>query len=298
MKFFSYLKHIFSNNTANDLSSIAFINSPVASLISDENGKFVEVNHSFTKLTGYSNDDVKGELLSILKSGKHNNQFYKNLWIKALTLDNYSFEIYNRCKNGTILFILQRIIKITEEGKTYFLIAQEDITQKKKLETRQQHLATHDPLTNLANRTLLNDRYSQAVFHAKRKHKKIGLFICDLNQFKEINDNFGHIFGDKVLKAVANNLKAIVREGDTVARFGGDEFVIIIEQLKTSKEILEILKEIQAKSTIQVEDGEANCNISMSIGHAIFPSEGLAFEQLISLADTRMYNSKKEYYGY
>jgi len=299
MKFFSYLKHIFSDDSQSlDLSSLAFLNSPVASFISDEHGKFIKINQSFTKLTGYENKDIIGEALSILKSGKHNNQFYKNLWAKALEVDSYSLEIYNRCKCNKIILMLERVSKIKIKGKTYFFVTQEDITEKKKLENRQQHLATHDPLTNLANRTLLKDRFSQAVFHAKRKHKKIALFLCDLNEFKDINDNYGHIFGDKVLKAVGENLQGIVRDGDTVARYGGDEFVLIVEQLKTDDEIMDILKEVKEKSAINVKDSDFTCEINMSIGHATFPSDGLGFEQLINIADTRMYDSKKVYYGY
>jgi len=299
MKFFSYLKHIFTNHSeVQDLSSLAFVNSPTSCFIADKDGKFVEVNHSFTKLNGYTNKELIGEPLSILKSGKHNNQFYKNIWIKSLELDSYSFEIYNRCKNTNIILMLEKVAKVKSNGNTYFLVTQEDITDKKKLENRQQHLATHDPLTNLANRTLLMDRFSQAVFHAKRKHNKIAVFLCDLNEFKDVNDTYGHNFGDKVLKAVANNLRNVIRDGDTVARYGGDEFVIIVEQLKMEDEIKTILAEIKRKSTLSVEDDAVSCDVSMSIGHAIFPSDGVAFEQLINLADTRMYDAKKDYYGY
>jgi len=299
MKFFSYFNDIFTNAPqAQNLNSLAFKHSPIASFISDENGCFVEINNSFTELTGYTSYDLIGEPLSILKSGKHNNLFYKNLWLKALELDSYSFEIYNRCKNSKIILVREHVAKIQENKKTYYLVTQEDITEKKKLENRQQHLATHDPLTNLANRTLLKDRFSQAVLHAKRNHKKIVLFICDLNEFKDVNDSHGHLFGDKVLKSVADKLCSIVREGDTVARYGGDEFIIIVEQLKTDEEIKSIYKDIKEKSSLHVEDNEASCDISMSIGHAVFPSDSVDYDQLITLADTNMYNSKKEYYGY
>jgi diguanylate cyclase (GGDEF)-like protein/PAS domain S-box-containing protein len=299
MNLFPYLNNIFSNNHQDqELISLAFMDSPIASFISDIDGKFVQVNHKFVELTGYTNKELKGESLSILKSGRHNNLFYKGLWTNARDLDNYSFEIYNRCKNGKIILVFERVQKVKIGNKTYFLVIQEDITEKKKLETRYQHLATHDPLTNLANRTLLIDRFSQAVFHAKRRQKKIALFLCDLNEFKDVNDNYGHNFGDKVLKSIAKNLQSIVRESDTVARYGGDEFVIIVEHLKTDKEILEVFQEIKLKSSIRIEDKEAISDISMSIGHAIFPSEGMEFQQLISLADTRMYENKKVYYGY
>jgi len=293
----SLFKNITENNTQAELNSLAFLDSPMASFISDEAGDFIQTNSAFSDLTGYTNKELKNNPISILKSGKHNNSFYKTMWDKILESGAGNFEIYNRKKDASIILVQSYIRKITYQEKTYFLAVQEDITQQKELANRQEHLATHDPLTGLANRTLLQDRFSQAVLHAKRKHNKFALFLCDLNEFKVVNDTFGHNFGDKVLKNISENLQAIVREEDTIARYGGDEFIIIVEHLQNNQDIEDVLNILKLNSAIDLKDSEGECYMSMSIGHATFPSDGMELEQLIQIADSKMYESKKIYYG-
>ena len=298
MRIFEYFFNNFTKNIElKELSSKAFLNSPSASFISDENGRFLEVNQAFTNLVGYTNNELANEPISILKSGKYNHQFYKDLWTKLLAQDRYSYEVYNRCKDSSILLFQEHITKIKHLNKIFYIVTMEDITCRRDLENRQHYLATHDPLTGLANRTLLKDRFSQAVFHTKRKDKKIAIFLCDLNEFKELNDNYGHNFGDKVLKNVAKKLQGIVRQSDTVSRYGGDEFVLIVEQLQSSYEIKELLHTIKNNSTITIEDASNKSKVSMSIGHACYPDDGLEFEQLIEIADSKMYENKQDYYS-
>jgi len=295
-------KSIFNKFTSNtqklDLSSLSFMKSPSASLILDKDGVILEANHSFSDLMGYTIKELKGGKVSLLKSGKHDNIFYKNLWSVFLKSDRHNFEIHNKHKDGTILLIKEKVVKTTKNGVEFFFVTYDDITQSRKLQSRQQHLATHDMLTGLANRTLLHDRYSQAILNAKRNHKKLAIFLCDLNSFKEVNDTYGHNFGDVVLQKISKNLQSLVRDTDTVARYGGDEFVIIVEHLHNNDEMMEIYQQIKSKSAIDVENDNGKCHMSMSIGHACFPTDGLQFDQLINMADTRMYDIKKEYYGY
>nr|WP_275854705.1 diguanylate cyclase [Sulfurimonas sp. MAG313] len=267
-----------------------------ASFIADEAGMFVEINQAFRKLLGYNNNELVNEPISILKSGKYNHQYYKDLWTKLLAQEHCSFEIYNRCKDGTILLFQEDIIRIKHHGKTFYIVTLEDITTRRDLENRQQYLATHDPLTGLANRVLLLDRFSQAVFHTKRKNKKIAIFVCDLNAFKKLNDTYGHNFGDKVLKNVAKNLKNSVRQSDTVARYGGDEFVMIIEQLDSQDEIKRMVESINKNSTIKIEDKGREFTVNMAIGYACYPGDGSEFKQLIEIADAKMYENKQKYY--
>ncbi|RLA80070.1 MAG: hypothetical protein DRG78_11705 [Epsilonproteobacteria bacterium] len=292
------VRNLFIKNKQIDLSSFMFMESPVASTLLDKDAYILQVNHAFSELTGYSASEAIGEAVSILKSDKHDHTFYKNLWSILLESDKHKFEIWNKCKDGSVILIKQNVVKIIIDKKEYFLVVSEDITEERRLSNRQHHLATHDSLTGLANRTLLQDRFSQAVLHAKRNHKKMAIFICDLNEFKEVNDTYGHNFGDKVLQEVSDALINIVRESDTVARYGGDEFVIIAEQLNTSDKAIDILNDIKAKSSLSVKYDNQHHDISLSVGHACFPSDGMQFEQLINIADTRMYNQKRIYYGH
>ena len=300
MQIFSSVMNLFSrqiSRTPLSTLSIAFSASPVAMLVVKANGQIVQINDKFASLTGYSSQDIVGENMSLLKSSKHDNRFYNELWRKFKEHDTHSFEIYNRCQDGRVLLFKEQIQRVEISSDEYFIITLEDITQQKKQETRQVHLATHDPLTGLANRALLNDRYKHALLTAKRNHSKLGIMICDLNEFKQVNDLYGHTFGDEVLKNFASRLSSLVRESDTVSRYGGDEFIVIFEQINNGVKVEEVYNMLLEKLRFNVEHDGSTCEVSASLGYACFPEEGTTFEQLVNVADMKMYNSKKSYYG-
>jgi len=300
MQVFSSVMNLFSrqiSRTPLSTLTIAFSASPIAMLVVKANGQIVQINDKFVSLTGYSSKDIVGENMSLLKSSKHDNRFYNELWKKFKEHETHSFEIYNRCQDGRILLFKEQIQRVEISSDAYFIITLEDITQQKKQESRQIHLATHDPLTGLANRALLDDRYKHALLTAKRNHSKLGVMICDLNEFKQVNDLYGHTFGDEVLKNFASRLSSLVRESDTVSRYGGDEFIVIFEQINNGVKVEEVYNMLLEKLRFDVEHDGSTCEVSASLGYACFPDEGTTFEQLVNVADMKMYNSKKSYYG-
>ena len=156
------------------------------------------------------------------------------------------------------------------------------------------YLATHDPLTNLSNRLLLNDRLDHAINHAARFGKCISLIFCDLDNFKPINDTYGHNVGDEILIRVADYLKKTLRKEDTICRFGGDEFVILIEELDNFAYLDNILKKINNITNTPYVIDDYVISIGMSIGASIFPEDGINAEELIKSADDAMYKAKKQ----
>lgn len=278
------------------LTSLAFMASPVASAIVTDTGVIVDVNYSFAQMMGYEREEMLGERMSLLKSGEHNDAFYKDMWQRLLSTGQHDLELYNRKKNNTIILVRQKITHIKNAAKSYFITTQEDITEQRKLLERNNYLATHDPLTGLANRALFNDRFAHSLLNAARTGKKMGLLMCDLNEFKSINDNEGHSFGDKVLQACARKLQESVRKSDTVARYGGDEFTIILEHIENYDEVKEKMQEIASQLPIAVSHEQSECDITMSIGYAVFPEDGLSVEQLFRIADMKMYDAKNNYY--
>nr|WP_321268023.1 sensor domain-containing diguanylate cyclase [uncultured Sulfurimonas sp.] len=280
-----------------ELSNIGFMESPSASLILDEKATILQVNKSFSELTGYSHDEAINKPVSFLKSGEHDHKFYKNLWHSILNHTKHEFEIYNRCKNGNQILVKEKIKKLSINGNNYFISIMEDITEHKKIFNRHMHLATHDPLTGISNRLLFEDRISHAIKNAARSSKKVALIMCDLNEFKDINDTYGHNFGDEALKEVAKTLQTSIREVDTVCRYGGDEFVILLEQIHSRKEVEDIINKIKLKFPLLVTKKEKQCHVAISIGYSIFPEHGTNYEQLFTIADSKMYDSKNHYYG-
>ncbi len=296
----NFLKRFFSllsqDSSCDSLRFQAFEESPIATLVVTKSGEVVEVNKAFTHLMGYDGREVIGSNISLLKSSKHDYNFYKKLWQKLLEEESYRFEIFNKKKSGEVVEILEQVHLVKDEEQ-YFIVTFEDITEQKSHERRQEYLATHDPLTGLANRALLRDRYNHAIVNAKRQHTKLGVMICDLNEFKQINDRYGHKFGDTVLTEVSQRLKSVVRESDTVARYGGDEFILILEQIGERK-AFELQEEISGRLTFDITCQGDSCRISLAIGYACFPSDGTTFEQLVEVADRKMYDAKRKYYGF
>ncbi len=277
-----------------EMSSAVYEHTMDGVLITDGHNRILHVNDAFESITGYSPDDVIGKDPKILKSGKHDKHFYQKIW-NQLSMNGYwQGEITNRKKNGEIYieWLSINTIKNAQGEIENFIGIFSDVTHQRKDAHNQAYLATHDHLTGLSNRLLFDDRLEHAINHADRFNKCISLIFCDLDNFKPINDTYGHTIGDEILKRVGSALQGILRKEDTVCRFGGDEFVILVEELHSFEYLNEILRRInELTHTPCVIDGNT-ISIGMSIGASIYPDDGMTPEALIKSADTAMYRAK------
>ncbi len=264
-------------------------------LITDADGIIESVNPAFTRVTGYSSEEVVGQNPSLLSSGRHDHTFYETMWRKLRSEGHWQGEIWNRRKSGEIYPELLTITAIIDEkgALSHYAALFNDITELKESEERIKHLAYYDPLTGLPNRRLLNDRLRVAIAHAHRAHGRLGILFIDLDRFKRINDSLGHNTGDDLLKGVAGRLLTCVREDDTVARMGGDEFIIILSELgdpeDTAVAARRVIEELKQPQLIQGKELVVTC----SIGISIYPEDGLTSDVLLRNADTAMYRAKE-----
>lgn len=281
-------------NTQDTLFKQVFLNSPTALTVTDENGVIQYVNNAFTDLTGYHAHELIGNNYAMLKSFKNEPHFFKYFWEKLLSQNSFCGNIWNQHKNAEHILHCVTITSITLD-KNYYLTTHIDVTREIELQERHHYLAYHDPHTGLANRSLFDDRLSHAINSASRMGHSIGILFCDLNEFKQINDEHGHAIGDEVLKEVAQRLSSFFRSNDTVARFGGDEFVIIVEHLEDDDQLSRMAQSLALK--IAEPMSELNLSVSACIGSASFPQDGLTKDQLLRIADAKMYDNKNRFYG-
>ncbi|HFD14295.1 MAG TPA: diguanylate cyclase [Epsilonproteobacteria bacterium] len=288
------------SNTRNlkslQMSSAVFDHTIDGVLVTDVDNNIVHVNDAFLEITGYSREAAIGRNPRVLKSGKHDKHFYKKMWSQLAEEGYWQGEITNRKKNGEIYieWLSINTIKNTKGEIENYIGIFSDVTHQRKDEQDNAYLATHDPLTKLSNRLLLNDRLEHAINHASRFGKCISLIFCDLDNFKPINDTYGHNVGDEILKHVAAYLKKSLRKEDTICRFGGDEFVILIEELDNFEFLNNILRKINdITNTPCIIDGNT-IHIGMSIGASIFPDDGIDAQELIKSADEAMYKAKEQ----
>ena len=276
------------------MSSAVFEHTMDGVLITDANNNIVHVNDAFLDITGHSLDFVIGKNPKILRSGNHDKQFFQKLWHQLDTEGYWQGEITNRKRNGEMFIEWLSINAIKNaQGKIENHIGIfSDVTHQRKDAETQIYLATHDPLTGLSNRLLFNDRLEHAIAHANRFNKCVSLIFCDLDNFKPINDTYGHIVGDEILKKVAVSLKKILRKEDTICRFGGDEFVILVEELDDFTYLDNIVKKINhITHTPCIVNGDT-IPIGMSIGASIYPDDGETPVVLLDAADSAMYRAK------
>ena len=277
-----------------EMSSAVFKHTMDGVLITDAKNKIIHVNGSFVDITGYKPEEVMGKSPQIFKSGTHTKHFYTQMWDQLTTEGYWQGEITNRRKDGEIYieWLSVNAIKDKNGHIENFIGIFSDVTHQRKDAQEYAYLATHDPLTGLSNRLLLNDRLDHAIHHAERFNKCVAAIFCDLDNFKPINDTYGHSTGDEILKSVAEALKGVLRKEDTICRFGGDEFVILIEELTSFNFLTEILEKIHAitKQTFII-DGNA-FNVSMSIGTSLYPNDASSPEILLKCADEAMYKAK------
>lgn len=270
-------------------------------MITDASGTILRVNQAFTQLTGYASEELVGQTPRILKSGRHDAQFYAEMW-QALTESGGTWcgEIWDRRKDGELYLKWLTIAAVRDESGTitHYVSTQTDITERVAAAHQIENLAFYDPLTQLPNRRLLQDRFRQALAASARSGKRGAVLFIDLDHFKNINDTFGHNTGDILLQQVAERLRHAVREVDTVARLGGDEFVVLLEDLglnplDAGKEAEHIAEALLAMLALPYQIAEMEHHSSASIGVAVFGERDAPLEALFKQADIAMYQAKK-----
>ncbi|MES9956625.1 MAG: EAL domain-containing protein [Sedimenticola sp.] len=265
-------------------------------MVTDPKLRIVSINPAFTVVTGFTQEEVVGKKPSVLSSGKHDHDFYKQMWQEIKTTGRWSGEIWNRRKNGEVYPEWLNIMAIRNEQNkiTNYAGIFSDLEGQEQFRERLHDLAYFDALTGLPNRTLFNDRLSTLLAQASREETQFAVLFLDLNRFKYINDTFGHTAGDQLLKFVAKQLVNCVRDTDTVARLGGDEFVIILPNIHSADSAANIATMIlEVFSTEEFILDNHEVFINFSIGISIFPDNAEDIESLLASADTAMYRAKK-----
>lgn len=263
-------------------------------IITDAEHKIVMLNHAVTVISGYSEAEVLGQDLHMLVAGADDKNFYHAMWEKIDTHGSWQGEVSNCRKDGSLYpgwFSVSRALD-TQGNVTHIIGIFNDITKHKEAEAHINQLVNFDALTGLPNRILLTDRIKQAISIAQRNNEPLALMYLDLDQFKNVNDSLGHHIGDELLKLLAERLKALVREEDTVSRLGGDEFIMVLREADSNGAIrvANRLLEVIAQPCLI---GQYELVITPSIGIALYPTDGEDFDTLFKCADVAMYRAKQ-----
>ncbi len=264
-------------------------------IITDKLNRAISINPAFTDITGYSEKDILGKDPSIMKSGRHDKSFYSSMWQELNDNGSWQGEIWDRRKSGEIYpkwMSISTIMGADGQIEKYIGIFS-DITERKIAQSRLEHMAHYDSLTNLPNRLLYIDRLQQSIDRAKRNHTQTALFFLDLDRFKVINDTLGHNTGDLLLIEVAHRLQEGLRSVDTIARLGGDEFTVILDDVKSHNDLIHISDNIISLLSKPYHIDQHECFIGVSIGISMFPVDGESTHILARHADMAMYRAKE-----
>ena len=264
-------------------------------VITDAQANLVTVNPAFTTITGYTEADLAGRNMRDLQSGKHGRDFYRELWHSVSSVGYWQGEIWNRRKNGEIYpeWLTISAVKDDHGQVVNYVGAFTDITRIKQSETQLEHLAHHDPLTDLPNRLLLRSRIDHAVARARRAGGHGAVMFLDLDRFKTVNESLGHATGDLVLRAVAGRLERHLRDIDTVARLGADEFAVLIEDIGSAQDAADVAQGlIDGLSEPFSIEGGRDIYVGASIGISLFPDDADDADRLIQNADSALHQAK------
>lgn len=280
------------------IAAIAF-ESQQGMLITDTQTRIIKCNEAFSKMSGYSEEELLGQATRMLGSDRQGSEFYQGMWQSLNETGFWEGEIWNRHKSGEDLPEWLTISAVHDEqgGITNYVASFTDISERINTEQKIKHLAFFDPLTGLPNRRLLRDRLQQAIIMCRRNDRYAALIFLDLDDFKNVNDLYGHQIGDDLLCQVGNRLKNSVREFDTVARLGGDEFVILLEELKPSFEDAVVqVEHIGGKILLALREpyvvNGQRLNNRASLGVVLFNEDQQTAVELMQYADLSMYNAK------
>jgi diguanylate cyclase (GGDEF)-like protein/PAS domain S-box-containing protein len=278
------------------MAAQVFENCRDAILITDSACRVVAVNQAFTDITGFAPADVIGAEPPGLRAGVHDAHFYQQIWDHVAAHDHWEGEVLSVRRNGQEFPVWVALTAIREAGSRIanYMAILSDITDRKLVEEHTRHLAEHDFLTDLPNRVLFLDRLNQALAAARRQQTRVALMFLDLDRFKGINDRYGHQAGDAVLKEVAARVTRCVRGVDTVSRQGGDEFVVILADIRGADQAAHVAGSVMHAVAQPLVVGEHEVALSVSIGISIYPGDGDDADTLLNHADVAMYHAKQQ----
>ncbi|PKO94335.1 MAG: diguanylate cyclase [Betaproteobacteria bacterium HGW-Betaproteobacteria-10] len=277
------------------LAASVFTHAREGIMITSAEGNIIEINETFSRITGYSRKDAIGNNPRFLESGRQPSEHYTAMWQALADKGHWYGEVWSRRKNGEVYAALITVSAVRDlAGLTQHYVALfTDITSMKEHEQQLEHIAHYDVLTNLPNRLLLTDRLHQAMVQSQRRGHSIAVIYLDLDGFKAVNDQHGHGIGDALLISLADRMKAALREGDTLARIGGDEFVAVLVDLESPEGCQPVLDRLLQAASGPVTAGLQVLRVSASIGVTLYPQDGVDADLLLRHADQAMYLAKQ-----
>ncbi|MBT0960194.1 bifunctional diguanylate cyclase/phosphodiesterase [Denitromonas iodatirespirans] len=277
------------------LAARLFQTSQEGILITDADNRIQTVNPAFTRTTGYRPDECIGKRPSLLSSGRHDKAFYQRLWADVLNKGHWQGEIWNRRKNGDIYpeWLVISAIRDSAGEVIQHVGIFSDLSERHDTQDRIRFLATHDALTELPNRMLLEERCSQVIAWARQASHRVALLFVDVDNLKLVNDSLGHTVGDELLRSLAQRLRHCVGEKDLVSRLGGDEFIVLLDELSETEVASQVAERIIERISAPYQTDSGELVTSVSIGIAVYPDDGDDFNALLRKADAAMYQAKE-----
>ncbi len=288
-------REIESKNRQLQLAAKVFEGSIEGIMISNADNVIVSVNRAFCEITGFAEEEVIGQNPRLLNSGRQSQVFYRDMWDSLNKTGHWQGEIWNRRKNGEIFpqWLTISVVRNDIGEVTHFIALCTDISQRKFDEERIERLAYYDPLTDLPNRVLLQDRLARVLANAQRNHRVAAILMLDLDRFKNINESLGHGIGDAVLQSVAERLRTCMRDADTVARLGGDEYLVVLADIEDAQGAAIVAKKILDSFAPPIVVGDRELGVSLSIGISVYPNDGEDQQSLMKNADSAVYSAKQ-----
>jgi diguanylate cyclase (GGDEF)-like protein/PAS domain S-box-containing protein len=276
------------------LAAVAFENTLEGIMVADADHRIMSVNRAFSEITGHATSQIVGKDLSVLGADRHDGGAYGRMWACLHANGSWNGEVWNRrCDGDTYPAWFNMVSVRDQNGKiTHYVGVLTDISERKAAQARIEHLAHHDALTDLPNRSLLADRMQQAIAQAQRGERPVAVLFVDIDHFKHINDSLGHAIGDRVLVEVSRRIVSNVRSSDTVARLSGDEFVVLLPEAGGVEGVVRVVAGISAAIADLLQIEGHRLRMSASIGVSLFPKDGREAATLLTNADLAMYHAK------
>lgn len=263
-------------------------------MVTDAQGRVLSVNPAFSRITGYTEQEVPGMDYRCLHAGKHEPDFYATLQRNVEAHGTWQGETWARRKNGDLFlaWLTHTAIPPADAEPVRYVTIFHDMTERWQNDERLRHLALHDTLTDLPNRTLLQERLHRLMSQSAREPRQLAILFVDLDGFKAVNDTWGHATGDTLLKEVAQRLLTLVRRSDTVARFGGDEFVLLLDNPQSRAELAQVAQRVIDAVAAPLPLDDNALQLGASIGIAMYPDDATDRERLLACADAALYAAK------